>query len=486
MDGLNQLRLEFSRFLIGFLWVNALLIPVIGLFGRGGIHWAAVIGGVMLAAAATWVWSRDATAPATRMVTSLAAAGMVSLMVFALRGHDLQIDMHMYFFASLAVCAGWCDWRALAAYTGFVAVHHLVLNYAMPLAVFPSAAPELLRVLAHAVILVVQSVVLAWLVGHIEDLFAKSGEALEAAQASGREAQSLACQQEDSRRREIEALSRREALSAEFVERMNALSSRFSGFSGQVAGAASSLADTMNRSMQRTQVMVTASDEARGHIDAVAAGAEELSASIAEINSLAAHSNDVATRATGEVAATQASVADLSRSAQKIGDVVELIRSIASQTNLLALNATIEAARAGDAGKGFAVVASEVKQLASQTSKATDEIAAVINGVQASTGETVESIDRIVTTLGGVCETAGAISQAMHQQSAATADIAATTQRVAMGTAGMSDHIARVGDDAKSSDAASRGLMQLCGDLEAMARELQGEVDSFVDRLKAA
>ncbi|ESQ75212.1 methyl-accepting chemotaxis protein [Asticcacaulis sp. AC402] len=486
MDSLQSLRLSFSRFFIGFLWVNAALVPIISLFGRGGVNLTATVGALVLAVAATYVWWRDPTGPATRIVTALATAGLVSLMVFALRGHTYQIDMHMYFFACLAVCAGWCDWKALLGYSGFVAVHHLALNYAMPAAVFPSAAPELGRVVVHAIIIVVQTLFLAWLARHIEGLFARSDESLAAARDAGQKASELAHAQEDGRRREIEALSRREALSAEFVRRMNALSTRFAGFSVEVSGAAGGLAEAMSRSLARTQTMVTASDEARGHIDAVAAGTEELSASISEINSLASHSTEVASQATGEVAATQASVRELALSAQKIGDVVELIRAIASQTNLLALNATIEAARAGDAGKGFAVVASEVKQLATQTSKAIDEIAAVTNGIQASTRQTEGSIDRIVATLDGVCQTAGAISQAVHQQSAATADIAATTQQVAIGTSGMADHIARVGEDARTSDQASRGMTRLCGDLEAMARELQGEVENFVDQLKAA
>jgi methyl-accepting chemotaxis protein len=179
-------------------------------------------------------------------------------------------------------------------------------------------------------------------------------------------------------------------------------------------------------------------------------------------------------------------VTQLEAAAQKIGNVVELIRAIAAQTNLLALNATIEAARAGDAGRGFAIVASEVKQLASQTSRATDDIASAIGEIQASTRGTVDSMERISHTLGVVRETTQAIAEAMAQQSEATREIAANTQHVATGTQDVSRTIAYVSETASHTGEASDRLMALSDDLSHKSLDLQKEVEAFIGELRAA
>src|SRR5262249_6109079 len=159
-----------------------------------------------------------------------------------------------------------------------------------------------------------------------------------------------------------------------------------------------------------------ASEQASTNVQTVASAAEELSASIAEISRQVSQAAKVAGDAVSRATATNQSVAALAEGAQKIGDVVKLINDIAGQTNLLALNATIEAARAGEAGKGFAVVASEVKSLANQTAKATDEIAAQIQGIQASTKDAVTAIREIAGVIGQVSEISTTIAAAVEEQ----------------------------------------------------------------------
>lgn len=486
MDGLMTLRGRFGLALVGFLWFNVALLPVIGLAISGRLDLLLTLAGVAIAGGATMVWSRDRTGRASRVVTSMALAGLICLMVYALRDSAYQIDVHMYFFAGLALIAGWCDWRALLAYSGLVAVHHLALDVLMPTAVFPSAHLDLGRVLLHAVIIVLQTGLLYWLVQRLEAMFLASDHAVSTARSAEAQAQNLLAQQQEQKTEEMSKLARRDALAEGFIARMSAVAQRFREFSGDVSAAAKGLASSVSETGARTRSAGAAVEEASNNVYTVAAGTEELSASIDEINSRVAHSVQVAKSATEEATATQASVTQLDAAAQKIGDVIELIRAIAAQTNLLALNATIEAARAGDAGRGFAIVASEVKQLASQTSRATDEIAAAIGDIQASTRGTVESIGRITSTLDVVRETTQAIAEAMDQQSSATREIAANTQNVAAGTQDVSRTIAYVSETAGHTGAASDRLMALSDDLSHKSLDLQKEVETFIGELRAA
>jgi methyl-accepting chemotaxis protein len=175
----------------------------------------------------------------------------------------------------------------------------------------------------------------------------------------------------------------------------------------------------------------------------------------------------------------------LSEAAAKIGEVVDLINNIAGQTNLLALNATIEAARAGEAGRGFAVVASEVKQLASQTARATEEIRTKIEEIQSATNRTVGSIDNIVRTIGDIRQISTVIASAIEEQGAATRDISSNTHLAARGTEDVTNNINGVSRAAEMTGAASTQLMGLSGNLSTQATELQYEVADFVKQLRA-
>ena len=485
MDALTTLRGRFGLALVAFLWFNVALLPLLGLM-TGGVDVLLLLAGAAIAGGATAIWWRDRTAPVTRVVTSMALVGLICLMVYALRGTAYQIDVHMYFFAGLALIAGWCDWRALLAYTGLVAVHHLLLDIVMPTAVFPSAHLDLGRVALHAVIIILQTALLFWLVQHLEAMFLASDHAVSTARSAEGQAQILLVEQQKQKTEEVAKLARHDALAETFIARMSGVAQRFRDFSGEVSAAANGLAASVGETNERTRSAGAAVEEASGNVYTVAAGTEELSASIAEINVRVAQSAQVALSATEEATATQVSVNQLTAAAQKIGDVVELIRAIAAQTNLLALNATIEAARAGDAGRGFAIVASEVKQLASQTARATDDIASAINEIQASTRGTVDSMGRISHTLGVVRETTQAIAEAMEQQSEATREIAANTQNVAAGTQDVSRTIAFVSETAGQTGVASNRLMTLSEDLSHKSLELQNEVEAFIGELRAA
>jgi methyl-accepting chemotaxis protein len=230
----------------------------------------------------------------------------------------------------------------------------------------------------------------------------------------------------------------------------------------------------------------TASGAASSHVQSVAAASEQLSASIADISRQVSHAAGIAGRAVEQTRQTDGTVQGLAATASRIGEVVELINSIAGQTNLLALNATIEAARAGEAGKGFAVVASEVKSLATQTARATEEISQQISAVQNVASEAVEAIKGIGGIIGEVSQVATAIAAAVEQQGAATQEITRSTQQAAHGTQQAADNLSGVTKGADASGAAAAEVKSAAEVLAVQTRELSEQVDGFLNDIRAA
>ena len=223
-----------------------------------------------------------------------------------------------------------------------------------------------------------------------------------------------------------------------------------------------------------------------GNVQTVASASEELSASIEEIGRQVLRSQEVARRAADEAARTDVTVQDLIGGSQKIGEVVQLISSIAAQTNLLALNATIEAARAGEAGKGFAVVASEVKSLATQTARATEQIGAQISAMQGVSNDAaaaIRGIGGIIEQMNGITAT---IASAVEEQTAATQEIARNVQQAAGGTQEVSSNIVQVTDAAGETEAAAGQVLSASEDLSRQSEALQGQVERFLAAMRAA
>jgi methyl-accepting chemotaxis protein len=275
------------------------------------------------------------------------------------------------------------------------------------------------------------------------------------------------------------------AIADAFETNMGRLATAFVRSSGELSDSAQSLAATAEETSRQAQIVTGAAEEAAANVQTVAAATEEMSASVREINGQVSQAASVSRSAVATVALTEADIRTLTTAAQGIGEVVQLISDIASQTNLLALNATIEAARAGDAGKGFAVVASEVKQLATQTSRATKDISAKIDEIQQATKRSVNSIGDIVTTINDIQAISSVIASAVEQQGAATQEIAGNTARASEGTQQVTENIFGVGRAAEMTGTASSQLMAMAGNLSGQADELQAEVASFVQELRA-
>ena len=249
---------------------------------------------------------------------------------------------------------------------------------------------------------------------------------------------------------------------------------------------AESLSEVASDTGKRAVAVAAATEQASSNVQTVAASAEELAASVQEISRQVAESTAIASRATAEAEATDSTVKGLAEAAAKIGDVVRLISDIAGQTNLLALNATIEAARAGEAGKGFAVVASEVKNLASQTAKATEEIAAQISAMQGATDAAVRAIRSIIETIGRMNAIAASIAAAVEQQGAATQEIARSVQQAAVGTSEVAATIGGVTQAVDVAGGQAAQVLEAANALTGEAATLQGEVARFLAAIRAA
>jgi methyl-accepting chemotaxis protein len=419
------------------------------------------------------------------MVSSLALAVLACELVYVFDGHGYQVDMHMYFFAALAVVAGWCDWRALVGYSAIVAVHHLGLNYVMPTAVFPSSGPDLERVGIHAIILVVQTGVLVWIVRTLQQSFHDATDALDSARAAEAETKAMSQREAAIKEEEIRQVLRRDELAKSLITQVQNMTKGFNQNAHEIAQAAKGLSGAVQETTRTTAKVTTYAQAAARNVNTAASGTGELAHSIQEINTQVARSAEIAGSAATAASATSENISVLTDAASRIGDVIVLIREIAAQTNLLALNATIEAARAGDAGKGFAVVATEVKSLANQTARATDEIAAKVNEIQSATTVTVSSISEIVQTIELIRQSTTAIAGAVSQQGAATQDIAANTIEAANGTVEVTQQIATISAAAHETGAAAEQLRALSDDLAHRSMVLESEVGSFVEKMRS-
>nr|WP_294503779.1 methyl-accepting chemotaxis protein [uncultured Rhodopila sp.] len=483
-DDLEHLRAKVDTALAAALWLHVPLIAGVTWFCGNG---ALLLGGAAAANGAAITLIRMTWPPETarRIAMGVAMVVMVSLLLAATAGAAWQPDIHMYYFAVMAVLAAYCDRNVVLASAGVTAVHHLVLSFAAPSLVFAGGS-DLSRVILHAAIVVVEAGTLFWLTGYLASVIAENTANLTEAEAAHAQIEALG-RQEAEKRHSAEA--RRTAmldLSSRFEASVAGIVSTLAAAATELESTSRVMASTAEEATRQTGTVVTASEEAARNVQTVASATEELTASIGAISQQVTHAADMIRDSVRQAAMSNEQVNGLTEAADKIGDVVRIISDIAGQTNLLALNATIEAARAGDAGKGFAVVASEVKALANQTAKATEEISAQISAIQEATQASATLIHGITDTIGKVSETAAGTAAAVQEQGGATREIARNVVLAAQGTRDVSDNITGVGEAARETGATASRVHESADGLSKSGEALKLQVETFLREVRAA
>jgi methyl-accepting chemotaxis protein len=445
------------------------------------------IGGPLITAACTaglttlaarW----GAVAPVGRALTGVLLMAQVSLLVAVTSRHAWQIDMHMAYFAALALLVIYCDWIVIAAATLTVAVHHLGLSYLLPALVFPGAA-GLGRVLVHAGILIVEAGTLIWVAASINRMFAVSRDALARAEQATLAAQAAnAAAAEANRRSADDAKAARAAADAHADQERQVMVDTLSDALARLArgdlsftlndtfhqayeplradlntalarlGAAltrvedsvdgvhlgsGQIAEAIVSLSRRTEQQAASLEETAGAMEQIAATVDRTSAGARQAAEAVGKAREDAERSGEVVSEAVAAMGEIQESSQSIGQIIGVIDEIAFQTNLLALNAGVEAARAGDAGRGFAVVAQEVRALAQRSADAAKQIKTLITTSSRQVGVGVELVDRtgqalarITHQIGAVDELVGDIAASAQEQASGLAEIGAAVNQM--------------------------------------------------------
>ena len=514
MTTFDDLRQTSARALSMAQWLHVPVILLLGWLIDAEAMWLTALMSAIIAGAATLWLKLGRDAAAGRYLVSAGYVLQAALLVFLFQEHPWQIDMHMYFFAALAVSTAMFDWRAIAVAAAVTAVHHLLLNIVMPAWVFPDGA-SFLRVVLHALIVVVETAALVWLCGKLSGAFASAEDARTSAISEAERARQAAADsetaqteaetamkeaqaaREDNLRIQEEAEANRQNLAHDAQQRLEELAQEFESGIGSIVNdisSASGLLSTDSEGLEQAaarardmlNAAATATETVSSNANAVASGAEEMTSSIGEISRQVSSSRDIAVKALEHVEQSTETVGTLATRAEQITGVVDIINDIAEQTNLLALNATIEAARAGDAGKGFAVVASEVKSLANQSAKATQQISDQLKAMQDISRDAVDFVRGIAKMMEEISDNASAIAAAVEEQDAATREIAASAQRASTETETASEKVGSVLDVFtqvdKSTATASEAADKLSDQAGQLAERCRGFVTAIRDR----
>ena len=462
-------------------------VPIVGLtaflLGRNMI-WptlaTAVAGAIVVALARL-----QPDAPATRYLIAAVMMGIVSMMVALFWGNSWQIDMHMYYFAALAILTPMVCAVSILVATVVVAVHHLTLSFLLPAAVFPDDA-SLGRVVLHAVIVIFEAGALLWVTHGVQRAFDASASALKEVELAQAEQARLA---EQNRERDRQAATEKAAalvaLSDSLQQTVGGIADTVAAASEELNRTATSLTETTSRVGDHAGAVARDASENQTRAQAAAEALDRVSESISRITDQVSLSGRITGEAVQRAADTDRTVAGLAQATDRIGEVLTLIQAIAEQTNLLALNATIEAARAGDAGKGFAVVASEVKSLAGQTAKATETIAGEIASIQAESRGAVDAIRGIGETVGRIDEVARTIADAVSEQEANARELGEEVAAMSQSASQAASGVTEMAEEARDGNQAASDVLNASRDLAANADTLQREISDFCARVRA-
>ncbi|MBX9616732.1 MAG: methyl-accepting chemotaxis protein [Brevundimonas sp.] len=506
---------------VALSWLLALVGAGISMTSNASAGLAAILPFAGVAGAMTALLLLSGHGPLGRALQCVMLMGQVSLVVAGARTTVYQLDMHMLYFAALAVTIIFCDWRAILAGAGTVALHHLVLSFVMPEMVFPGSA-SLLRVGIHAVILVIEAATLVWVAMSTVSMFqinaASMREASDASEAARLADAEAARAKEETAARErllmeetaardriqreeqtlvvsetargLSSLMRGELdyrITAEFPETYVALRNDFNAAlnkleqamqvlnqnSGGISAAAGEISASSDNMARRTEHQAATLEEAAAALDEITANVGATSKRAIEAGALVV-SAETEGRQSGEaVARAIEAMNSIQQSSAEISQIIGVIDEIAFQTNLLALNAGVEAARAGDAGRGFAVVATEVRALAERSANAAREIKTLIATSARQVEEGVEVVGATGTALNGIAGKVSAISALMSEIVGSAQQQATSLNEINQAVAQMDQATQHSAAVAEESTAASHNLARDADELAGLVRQFR-------------
>jgi methyl-accepting chemotaxis protein len=490
-------------------WVCTAALLVIGIVTGSPSLASATLLSILVNIAPTIMVLRQRHDHVARLLVGTLAAVHPALGVLLLAGNPWQMDGHMYFFVALAALTVLCDWKPIALASILIAVHHLLLGYVAPHMVFTGGGGgDVVRVLIHAVAVLLQFAVLSYVTVRLRQSFVRQAEARRESEALAAEADArrddaeaavvglraaeartaaertrrVTLEQEVAERRRAELL----ALARGFHESVSAVVGAVGTASRDLEGMAATLNALARQANDETGSTVAAATEASDQARLLAARIRDLTGATGAIAARVDEQARLSSDAQNITAASHAIVGTLAGRTRSISGFAESIGDIASRTNLLALNATIEAARAGDVGRGFAVVAQEVKELAGQATDATGAIHTLAGSVHGGAEEAHDALERIERVVGALSEAAQAINLAVERQRDSAGFIEATAEEMAAGSTRIADQIIGVAAAAESTEQLSERVSAASAGLSLTARDLQSATDRFVGQLSAA
>ncbi|GGH11728.1 hypothetical protein GCM10007036_09010 [Alsobacter metallidurans] len=482
MTMLQQFRAWVAPRFLAFLWFNAALVAGLALLAEREQAALLIAVSLTLTLACSAAYRAWGTVLATRVVTSIAIVAYGALYLLCAEGSGVILDVHMTFFAALAIAAAWCCWRSLVAAAGFVVLHHLVLNAVYPGAVFP-AASSMARVLLHGFVVAVEVAALSLLTSKLAEAFGTSERALAQAEESRAEAARLAADYQLVAERESRAHRHIVDMARAFPQTIAELRGSFDQAAREMHDTSGSLT-TMSTSASElaTQVEDCAASTAE-RAPMVHMATQELTSAIGEIANRMSETAMLTCQGRDRAAEAQALADELSGSIDRIASFVDMIRNVAQQTNLLALNATIEAARAGEAGRGFAVVANEVKSLSAQTATAAVAIERQVDEVVSISKRTVDGVRFFASALDSIDESAIEIAASVEQQHAAIEEIATAVSFISRGAENMREFSTRAAGAADRTKGSALTAGSAATSVQLAADRLNTDVERFLHKL---
>jgi methyl-accepting chemotaxis protein len=498
ITSIDELRGKATLYAIVLIWATVPVLAVLSFaLGDDGLIAAGLM--AVLAVLVTLEMRRNKSGLSTQMAASAALAVAVSSIVYLMRGNEWQPDMHMIFFAAFALTAVFCDWRPIVTYATVIAVHHLVLNFALTEAVFPGEA-SLGRVMLHAVVLVVQAVPLIWLATVLERLFTHSTGLLQSADQARRDAEENS-NSEGRGRQEMSGIvqtveyvmgqlaagdlsiklepedlpERYQALGTSFNATVKALSLVILDVEKGAQGllvSAEALAESARVGADRAKQQSESVEESAAAMNQLTSGVEATTALASEADAMMTANQKEAEIGGSVLEQAVAAMQRIEESSNQISRISAVMEDIAFQTNLLALNAGVEAARAGELGRGFAVVASEVRELSQRAGDATKEIRTLVSDSRKNVAKGAELVGKTSESLGALIKGAG-------KTAVIVSDIATKMREQTRGLGALSNNIMVLEMTAQAGTQVANQSSAMGHQLREQASAMIGSVTAF-------